>query len=67
MTGVQMATDIKKLNPDIPMILMTGYTDAIKEKHALGELFKATLNKPLRSYMLAATVRSILDDKELKF
>lgn len=59
--GAQLAEEIGKLNPDIPVILITGYRD-----HRDGEgvkNIKASLVKPVSTPDLAFNVRKVLDEQ----
>ncbi len=63
MSGLQMAEKMLKIEPELPIIICTGYCAGETEKkiHALG--IRALLMKPLALEKLAKRVRQILDDK----
>ena len=54
MTGLELATAARKLRPDLPVILMTGYGAEIHEEHRHLEGIHYVLSKPF-------TVRSLTD------
>jgi PAS domain S-box-containing protein len=62
MTGVELTKEIMKMQPDIPIILCTGYSEMISEDRAKVIGMKEFLLKPLGVRNLAATVRKALDD-----
>ncbi len=61
LTGIELAKEIKKLNPDIPIIVCTGYSTEINpERIALMGINKL-LMKPITKNTLAKSIREILD------
>lgn len=60
MTGFQLAGEIMKIRPGIPIILSTGYSNQIDEEKALKSAIKAFLPKPVDYNVLGKTVRDIL-------
>jgi PAS domain S-box-containing protein len=64
LTGEALARQIRKLRPDIPIILCTGfsYTMTMEKASALG--IQAFLMKPLVTRDLALTVRRVLDQQQ---
>ncbi len=61
LTGSELATKILKLNPDIPIILCTGYSSKVDERKAADIGISAFLNKPVEINTVATTVRNVLD------
>lgn len=61
-TGQQLAAEILKIRPDIPVVLCTGYSDRITEEQALEMGINYYIMKPMTSSELAVLVRKILDD-----
>ena len=63
MTGLELAAEIKKLQPDIPILLCTGF----KDKGLEGKIQKAGITeyvmKPLNKREIAVAVRKVLDKK----
>ena len=47
MTGDQLARELLKIRPDIPIILCTGYSERITEEEAKDIGIKAFVMKPL--------------------
>jgi len=66
MTGAELATEIQKINPNLPVILCTGYSDTIDGDKAKDIGVKAFLMKPIDAKILAETVRKILDGQKYK-
>lgn len=61
MNGVVLAREVRKLYPDMKILLTTGYTEnAIDRKDANGQEFEV-LSKPCLPNVLASKVRQILD------
>ena len=59
-TGDQLAGEAKALRPDIPVILCTGFSEAVEARDA-ELLVDRVLMKPLDKKDLAAAVRAVLD------
>jgi len=65
MNGPQLIEAIKQDQPDIQVILISGYTDnAITHLGALQNNY-TLLNKPLLPTSLAVNIRNILDKKKI--
>ncbi len=62
MTGAQLATAILHDNPDLPIILCTGYSETISKERALQMGIREYVMKPLIMKEMAFIVRGILDD-----
>ena len=60
MTGEQLAGEISKIRPDIPIILCTGFSPNIDEEKALALGIKAFVMKPVNQDELADTIRQAL-------
>ena len=63
MTGADLAKEIMRIRPDIPVILCTGYSEIISEENAKSMGIREFIMKPIESRILANTVRQILDEK----
>ena len=64
MTGSQLTREIRKLNPDIPVILFTGFTVEPNPKIDTTTItFNKILKKPLLNADLAFAVRKVLDER----
>jgi CheY-like chemotaxis protein len=62
-TGDQLAAEILRQRPDIPIILCTGYSNRIDNRQAEALGIRTRLMKPLNLSDLARTVRQVLDDR----
>jgi two-component system, cell cycle sensor histidine kinase and response regulator CckA len=62
-TGIDLARELLKIRGDIPIILCTGYTEAISADRVKEHGFKELLMKPMTKTDLAETVRRVLDKK----
>lgn len=62
MTGEVLATAIRRIRPNIPVILCTGYSHVISSERAKDLGFNAFCLKPLLTQDLSETIRSVLGD-----
>ncbi len=62
LTGDNLAIELLKIRPDIPVILCTGYTTKISEEDALEIGVKAFVYKPIVKSDLAKTIRKVLGE-----
>ena len=62
MTGLELAEEIKKINPALPVIVCTGYSQGVNPEDANEKGVAALLMKPLSIRELAGTVREVLDN-----
>jgi two-component system, cell cycle sensor histidine kinase and response regulator CckA len=60
MTGPQMAKEMLKIYPGLPIILTTGYSDMINEKEAKEMGIQEFIMKPVSLQNLAQVVRKVL-------
>ena len=60
MTGDQLALAVKKIRPDLPVILCTGYSQKLTADSA-GEEVNSVLMKPVDRAEMARTIRQVLD------
>ena len=65
MTGLELAKQIKTLNPEIPIILCTGFGNKFSEEEVEGLRFSGIIRKPMSNREVAQTVRKALDPPEL--
>ncbi len=63
MAGDQLAQELLKIQPDIPIILCTGHSARIDEQRAKEFGFKAYVMKPLVMRVIAQKIREVLDKK----
>lgn len=61
MTGKELASELKAVRPDIPIILCTGFADAITEAQAKKLGLGALMTKPVDKNKMAGTIRSVLN------
>jgi PAS domain S-box-containing protein len=66
MTGADVAREMIRIRPDIPVILCTGFTESITEEEAKSMGIRAFLLKPLNLLDLGGIVRKILDEEGFK-
>lgn len=61
-SGDRLAREIRRLRPELPVLLMTGFSSTITQEnaHALG--VAAVLQKPLGARMLVTAIREALLD-----
>ena len=62
MTGDQLAIELMKVRPDLPVILCTGFSRKISKDTASQIGIKAFAHKPIVKEELANTIREVLDD-----
>ncbi len=62
MTGDKLAIEMKKIRPEIPVILCTGYSKKVSDETASEIGIKAFAYKPIVKADLAKTVRKVLDE-----
>jgi two-component system cell cycle sensor histidine kinase/response regulator CckA len=61
LTGLEMAKEILKNKPGIPLMVFTGFSERIDEKEAKAIGIDAVLKKPLLMRELAQKIRNVLD------
>ena len=61
MTGLQLSEEILKIRPDIPILLCSGFSDAITPETLKASGVRAFMMKPLLDRDMAMTIRKILD------
>ena len=64
MTGVQIARELLKIRPDIPIILCTGHSETVSPEIAKEAGIREYLMKPLAKQELAEAVRRVSDQKQ---
>jgi CheY-like chemotaxis protein len=62
MGGHDMAREMMKIRPDLPVLLCTGYSESITERIASNIGVRALMYKPLVQHELSSTIRGVLDD-----
>ncbi len=61
--GDKLASEIMAIRPDIPVIIISGHTDAVAAERLNHSGIRAFIPKPCQKQDLAKTVRLILDEK----
>ncbi len=64
MTGVQLASELLSIRPDIPVILCTGFSHTASEESVRAAGIKGFVMKPLTKRELAKTLRKVLDARD---
>jgi signal transduction histidine kinase/ActR/RegA family two-component response regulator len=64
MTGLQLATRINAMQPDLPIILCSGYSEAVTPEEAQKAGIHRFLAKPVDMRLLATAIREILPNKD---
>jgi CheY-like chemotaxis protein len=64
MTGMELAEKIHALRPDLPIILCSGYSDAVAGKSPGRVGIRKFLAKPFEMRDLAVTIRQIFSESE---
>ena len=62
MTGDNLARELVKIRPGIPIILCTGYSRQISEEKAKEMGIRAFVMKPILRRTIAETIREVLGD-----
>ncbi|MGD9162127.1 MAG: ATP-binding protein [Desulfobacteraceae bacterium] len=65
MTGYQLSLKVLEINPSVPIILCTGYSDSITNEKVESAGIKALLYKPVKRNELASKIVEILDRKKI--
>jgi CheY-like chemotaxis protein len=63
MTGLQLATEITTHHPHVPIILCSGYSEAVTLEEALDAGVRRFLAKPVDMRLLAIAIREILPNR----
>ena len=63
MTGADLARELMRMRPDIPVILCTGWADAVSEEELKAIGIRELVIKPLTRQETARTIRRVLEDK----
>jgi len=63
MTGADLAQEMLKIRPDLPIILCTGFSEHISVEKALAMGIRRFVMKPLVISQAARIIRSVLDEK----
>jgi CheY-like chemotaxis protein len=61
MTGDRFVEAVRQVQPNLPVILCTGYRDRVSEKTATRLNINMVLDKPVELKQLASAIRDVLD------
>ncbi|MCA1797763.1 MAG: response regulator [Geobacteraceae bacterium] len=62
LTGTELIAEMKKIKPELPVILCTGHSNKVNSENAHQQGVHAYLEKPLTQEQLLQTVRHVLDE-----
>jgi two-component system cell cycle sensor histidine kinase/response regulator CckA len=60
MNGLRLAEEIRRIDPGIPIILLTGYGTEVPKKQVKSTVINGFLTKPISKNELARTIRKVL-------
>jgi signal transduction histidine kinase/ActR/RegA family two-component response regulator len=60
MTGMELASEVMRLRPDMPIILCTGFSEKVSESEALRKGIRVYLPKPVERDEMAAAIQRAL-------
>lgn len=60
LTGLQLAEALRRIRPQVPIILMTGYSDILYDEQALKSSISALIMKPLQIHDLHKAIQNVL-------
>ncbi len=63
MTGVELATELMAVKPDIPIILTTGYSEVITPEQARQLGIREYIMKPVVLRDIGKVIRKLLEQK----
>lgn len=63
LTGVELAVELRKMQPDLPVILCTGFSETIDEERAKSLGIKGFLMKPFVLNEIAELIRKVLSER----
>lgn len=64
MTGIELAQKLLRLKPEMPVILCTGFSEAVTPESVKSSGVKDLIMKPFKRHQIAESVRRVLDKKE---
>jgi len=64
MTGLDVANQVLKIKPQLPIVLCTGYSESVNEQKAKQIGIREFLMKPVSMKVLANAVRKALDEQQ---
>ena len=63
MTGNELARELLRIKPEIPIILCTGYSARINQDQAMAMGIRAFVSKPVLRREIAVAIRKVLEGK----
>jgi len=63
LTGTDLAAELVKVKPDIPIILCTGHRGRVTPEQAQGSYFRSCIGKTVNKREMAEAIRRVLDEK----
>ncbi|MDY7038920.1 MAG: ATP-binding protein, partial [Thermodesulfobacteriota bacterium] len=66
MTGDNLASELLKIRPDIPIIICTGFSEKISKERSDALGIRGFIMKPIAMRELAVKIREVLDDRARK-
>ena len=66
MTGSELASEILKIRPDIPIVLCTGFSEQLTKERAMALGIRAYLEKPIAYKEMARVIRRVLEAPDVK-
>jgi CheY-like chemotaxis protein len=64
MTGIELSAKLHSINPDVPVILCTGFSAAISQEKLAQAGIREVIMKPIISSELANTIDKVLNADE---
>jgi DNA-binding NtrC family response regulator len=63
MTGLELTREVRRIRPDLPVIMCTGYSKTVSEEDIADAGVREMLMKPVALRQLAESIRRALDHK----
>jgi len=63
LSGIELTRELKKLRPDLPILMATGHGKIVSEETANSLGVAALVSKPFRIKEIAKTIRQVLDQQ----
>jgi two-component system, cell cycle sensor histidine kinase and response regulator CckA len=63
LTGMELAGEMLKIRPDLPVVLFTGFSEGVGEIEAKEAGIREFVQKPIHTAELAEVIRKVLDKK----
>jgi DNA-binding NtrC family response regulator len=63
MTGDRLVAEVLKIQPHMPVIICTGYSERMSAEKAEGLGVRKYIEKPIGARNLASSLREVLDEK----